>query len=94
MSGLRLILDLVPNHSSDQHEWFAKSLKKEEPYSDYYVWAKPKNHAQVAAKGAKPEPPSNWVTIWTHMMGKLLLCTLTLFVFPDQCIWRFSLGIQ
>jgi glycosidase len=63
MAGLRLILDLVPNHSSDQHEWFAKSLKKEEPYSDYYVWAKPKNHAQVAAKGAKPEPPNNWVKL-------------------------------
>jgi glycosidase len=92
-----LILDLVPNHSSNQHEWFAKSLKKEEPYSDYYVWAKPKNHAQVAAKGAKPEPPNNWViTSPTKKNKSTLNCDDLCHYFDllDQRFWRVSLGIQ
>ena len=40
--GIKIIMDFVPNHSSDEHEWFQKSLKREEPYTDYYVWANPK----------------------------------------------------
>jgi hypothetical protein len=73
-------------------------LKKEEPYSDYYVWAKPKNHAQVAAKGAKPEPPNNWVKPYLQYSKNGItfnydgLCHY--FEFPDQCFWRVSLGIQ
>ena len=37
--GMKLILDLVPNHSSTSHKWFQESRKgKDNPYSDYYVW--------------------------------------------------------
>ena len=37
--GMKLILDLVPNHTSDQHIWFQESRKgKDNPYSDYYYW--------------------------------------------------------
>ena len=36
---MKLILDLVPNHTSDQHYWFQESRKsKDNPYSDYYYW--------------------------------------------------------
>ena len=36
---MKLIMDLVPNHTSDQHEWFIESRKsKDNPYSDYYYW--------------------------------------------------------
>lgn len=36
---MKLILDLVPNHTSDQHPWFQQSRKsKDNPYSDYYYW--------------------------------------------------------
>ena len=36
---MKLILDLVPNHTSDQHKWFRESRKsKDNPYSDYYYW--------------------------------------------------------
>lgn len=36
---MKLILDLVPNHTSDQHKWFQESRKsKDNPYSDYYYW--------------------------------------------------------
>ena len=37
---MKIIMDLVPNHTSDQHEWFKESRKsKDNPYSDYYYWA-------------------------------------------------------
>ena len=49
--GLRLIMDLVLNHSSDEHEWFQKSrASKENPYRDYYFWKPGKNSS----------PPNNW----------------------------------
>lgn len=48
---LKLIMDFIPNHSSDKHVWFEKSVMKEEPYTDYYIWADGKNGG----------PPNNWV---------------------------------
>ena len=55
--NLKIVLDFVPNHSSDEHEWFKKSVAKEEPFTDYYVWADSKG---VDENGA-PIPPNNWV---------------------------------
>ncbi|KMQ87696.1 alpha-glucosidase [Lasius niger] len=52
---LKIILDFVPNHSSDQHEWFQKSLKSIEPYTDYYVWHK----GNVLPNGTVTKP-NNW----------------------------------
>ena len=41
---LKLIIDLVMNHSSDEHEWFKKALNGEKRYEDYYIWQdKPNN---------------------------------------------------
>jgi alpha-glucosidase len=50
--GIKVVLDLVPNHSSDQHPWFveAKAVPNS-PQRDYYVWAEPK---------ADGGPPNNW----------------------------------
>ena len=49
--GLKVIMDLVINHTSDQHEWFKESLKGEDnPYHDYYIWR----------KGKGKNPPNNW----------------------------------
>ncbi|MFD1392769.1 alpha-glucosidase [Lacticaseibacillus jixianensis] len=40
--GLKLVMDLVVNHTSDEHHWFVESRKNAtNPYSDYYVWADP-----------------------------------------------------
>jgi len=37
--GLKLIMDLVVNHTSDEHNWFQESKKsKDNPYRDYYIW--------------------------------------------------------
>lgn len=49
--GLKLVMDLVVNHSSDEHHWFMESRKsKENPYRDYYIWKDPKDGKE----------PNNW----------------------------------
>ena len=50
-------MDYVPNHSSNQHPWFIKSIAKEDPYTDYYVWKDPKGWDN----DGNPIPPNNWV---------------------------------
>ncbi|MBO0938118.1 alpha-glucosidase [Fibrella sp. HMF5335] len=50
--GLNLILDLVVNHSSDEHRWFVESRKsKDNPYRDYYIWRKEINNWQSFFSG-------------------------------------------
>ncbi len=36
--GMKVIMDLVVNHTSDEHEWFQKSRRRIAPYTDYYIW--------------------------------------------------------
>jgi oligo-1,6-glucosidase len=49
--GLKLIMDLVVNHSSDEHAWFIESRKsKDNPYRDYYIWR----------PGQDGREPNNW----------------------------------
>lgn len=58
--GLRIILDLVVNHTSDQHKWFQESRSsKTNPKRDWYIW-KP---ARYDANG-KRQPPNNWRSIF------------------------------
>lgn len=53
-SGLHVLLDLVPNHSSDQHPWFLESRSsRENPKRDWYIWRDP---------GPDGGPPNNWVS--------------------------------
>lgn len=53
--GLKVIMDLVINHTSNQHEWFKRSVKGEAPYKDYYIWKKGKG------KDGK-KAPNNWMS--------------------------------
>ena len=49
--GIKIIMDLVVNHTSDEHKWFLESKKsKDNPYSDYYIWR----------DGNGKKPPNNW----------------------------------
>ncbi|MDC3418591.1 glycoside hydrolase family 13 protein [Aquibacillus salsiterrae] len=53
--GMKLILDLVINHTSDEHPWFIESRSsKDNPYRDYYIWHPGKNG----------EEPNNWESIF------------------------------
>lgn len=55
--GLRVFMDLVVNHTSDEHFWFRESRKsKDNPYHDYYYW-RPAKYA-----GKKRLPPNNWTS--------------------------------
>ena len=49
--GMKVIMDLVVNHTSDEHPWFQKSRQRIEPYTDYYIW-----------RPARPDGklPNNW----------------------------------
>ncbi|XP_033323567.1 alpha-glucosidase [Megalopta genalis] len=57
--NLKVVIDFVPNHTSDQHEWFQKSLKNIKPYSDYYVW-----HEGRKLENGTRAPPNNWISIF------------------------------
>ena len=48
-SGLKLILDLVPNHTSDQHPWFVESRSsRDNPKRDWYIWRDPARGRRAA----------------------------------------------
>lgn len=50
--GIRIVMDLVVNHTSDEHRWFVESRKStDNPYRDYYIWREPKEDGSA---------PNNW----------------------------------
>ncbi len=59
--GMKLIIDLVVNHSSDEHFWFQEARKgKENPYRDYYIW-----HAQETSI------PNDWISFFSGSAWEL-----------------------
>ncbi|XP_024937452.1 alpha-glucosidase [Cephus cinctus] len=57
--SLKVIMDYVPNHTSDQHEWFQKSLKNIAPYNDFYVW-----HPGKKLSNGTMAKPNNWLSVF------------------------------
>ncbi len=54
--GMKLVMDLVVNHTSDEHPWFVESRKsKDNPYRDYYIWRDPKDGKE----------PNNWTSYFS-----------------------------
>ncbi len=59
---MRLVLDLVVNHTSDEHHWFVESRKsKTNPYRDYYIWRPAKDGYE----------PNNWTSFFSGSAWKL-----------------------
>ena len=59
--NIRIIMDMVMNHTSDKHTWFVESeSSKNNPKRDWYVWRDGKG---VGADG-KPLPPNNWISLF------------------------------
>jgi len=53
---IKIIMDLVINHTSDEHDWFVKSRDKDSPFRDYYIWKPPNSEGKA---------PNNWTSFFT-----------------------------
>ena len=53
---IKIVMDLVINHTSDEHDWFIKSRDKDSPYRDYYIWEMGRYEGK---------PPNNWTSFFT-----------------------------
>lgn len=53
---IKVVMDLVINHTSDEHEWFQKSRDPESPYRDYYIWR----------PGKDGRKPNNWTSFFAE----------------------------
>ena len=69
--NMKLIMDLVVNHTSDEHAWFLESKSsRTNPKSDWYIWRSPK----FSASGSR-RPPNNWRaafggSVWTYVVER------------------------
>lgn len=69
--GISIMMDMVFNHTSTEHEWFQKALAGDPKYQDYYIWKEPKEDGSL---------PTNWVSkfsgpVWEYVpqVGKYYL---------------------
>ncbi|XP_033223825.1 alpha-glucosidase-like [Belonocnema kinseyi] len=56
--SMKVLMDCIPTYSSDQHEWFQKSVAGVEPYTDYYVWKEGQKDDGIM------QPPNNWRSVF------------------------------
>lgn len=62
---IHIMVDIVPNHTSDEHEWFIKSKRSRTgKYSDWYVWRDP-----LGYEDGEPIPPNNWLGMFDGQSG-------------------------
>lgn len=70
--GIRVILDLVLNHTSDQHPWFIESRSsRENPKSEWYIWQPPISSHPLVGRTHRVQIPNNWQSVfggraWTY----------------------------
>ncbi|XP_073484573.1 amino acid transporter heavy chain SLC3A1 [Aquarana catesbeiana] len=57
--GIKLIIDLIPNHTSNKHDWFLLSRNRTNKYADYYIWKK-----CTDVEDGPVKPPNNWVGLY------------------------------
>ncbi len=69
--GLKIIMDLVVNHTSDEHFWFQESRKgKDNPYSDYYIWRDKPNNWDSLFEGKAWEYDEMRGQYYLHLFSK------------------------
>ena len=69
--GLKVIMDLVINHTSDEHPWFIESRKgKDNPYSDYYIWRDKPNNWDSLFEGEAWEYDKQRGQYYLHIFAK------------------------
>ena len=59
--GIKVIMDFVPNHTSDKHQWFLKSVAREPAFTDFYVW----HDGKPNPLGGRNLPPNNWQAVFS-----------------------------
>ena len=62
LAGVKLILDFVPNHTSNESIWFQKSEQRDPYYKDFYVW----HPGYCNETTGERFPPSNWVSLFRY----------------------------
>ena len=88
--GIKVILDLVMNHTSDEHPWFlASKASREGPYADFYLWRDPSGREE----NGTPLPPNNWVSFfggpgWEWVPGRGQFYYHTFLVQQPELNWR------
>lgn len=93
--GMRVILDLVMNHTSDQHPWFVASRESRDgPYADWYIW----RDALGIGPDGQPLPPNNWVSwfggsAWAWEPRRQQFYHHTFLVEQPELNWRTS-GVE
>ena len=53
-----MILEFIPNHTSDQSDWFKKSAARDPCCEDFYVW---RDASEINVTTGEPIPPNDWV---------------------------------
>lgn len=68
-----MVLDLVPNHTSNESVWFQEALNGNEKYYNYFVW-----EDGVIDEDGNLQPPNNWVKCFSSLSIKYLNFLLTI----------------
>ena len=69
--GIKILLDMVFNHTSDEHKWFIEAKKgKENPYRDYYIWSDTPNELGSMFSGSAWEWDAKSKQYYLHMFSK------------------------
>lgn len=70
-AGIKVVMDLVVNHTSDEHKWFEESRKsKDNPYRDYYIWKKEPNNWGSFFSGSAWQYDERTEEYYLHLFGE------------------------